>query len=120
MDSLNLKRNHGLIFFIIPGIIIGVWYGFAIYIVVTKDIGIFDAFRESREFARGRFMGILGRFIVIILVTIIISIFLSIIPFIGTLVATLAQPLFVMFLFLLYKDLVRVKGSQSSAPAKSS
>lgn len=43
----------GLVFFIIPGIIAAITYGFFMYELVDKDCGIIDAFKHSAEITYG-------------------------------------------------------------------
>lgn len=54
----------GLILFIIPGIYLALKYQFAIYLVVDKNLGIFEAFGQSGKMTAGVKWPLLGWFIV--------------------------------------------------------
>lgn len=43
----------GFVFLIIPGIILGIIFQFAMYLVVDKNMGVFESFRKSAELTRG-------------------------------------------------------------------
>lgn len=43
----------GLILLIVPGIIIGIAFGFALYLVIEKDLTPFEALRESAALTKG-------------------------------------------------------------------
>jgi len=50
---VGLATVIGLILFIVPGIIVGIMFGFAIYLVIDKGLAPFDALRESARLTKG-------------------------------------------------------------------
>lgn len=63
----------GYLFFIIPGIIFSIWFMFAVYVVALEGIGGMDALMKSREYVRGRWWSMLGRWLLIVIVVYAIS-----------------------------------------------
>ena len=54
----------GLIFFIIPGIYLMVRWFFVTYLIVDKDLGVFEAFQQSGEMVSKIFWEVLAVFII--------------------------------------------------------
>jgi uncharacterized membrane protein len=50
---LGLAVLVGLILFIVPGIIIGLAFGFSLYLVIEEDLKPIDAFKKSAEITKG-------------------------------------------------------------------
>lgn len=67
----------GFILFVIPGIIFSVWFMFSIYILVVEGTSGTAAMRRSKFYARGKFWGLIGRALVVILIAMIPSILVS-------------------------------------------
>jgi len=59
----------GLILFIVPGLIVGVWGVFAPLIAVRERTTPLQAFLISREFVRGHFSSIVGRWLFLVIPT---------------------------------------------------
>jgi uncharacterized membrane protein len=97
--------TFGAILLIIPAIIFGVWYGFSVFLVLDKNMGVFEALKASKQMVKGKSWKILGRSAVFVLFTIIISILLSVIPYAGSLLLSFIAPLFLLPFYLLYRDL---------------
>ncbi len=117
----------GLIPFAIPGIIFAVWFSFATFIVITEDLKGMNAILKSREYVRNYWWAVLWRFlfmyIVLIGVMIVASVALILIPILGNLVSIALTPLIMIYLFLIYNNLRKVKGDfefRPSAKAKKS
>lgn len=98
----------GIILLIIPGIIFAMWYSFATFIVLDKDMKIGEALKLSKSMVTGKFWKILGRSISFGLVSMLVSVILSIIPYIGSLILAFTAPLFLLPFYLLYRDLSTV------------
>ncbi len=58
---VSLLTAAGFIFLIIPGVIIGVWFSFAVTIAILKQTSILTSLKTSRHLVHGRFMPILWR-----------------------------------------------------------
>lgn len=67
----------GIILLIIPAIIFGVWFMFSTYVLVVEGTGGTAAMRRSKFYARGKFWGLVGRMLVIMLLSMIPSIITS-------------------------------------------
>lgn len=102
---LGLIVLAGSILFIIPAIIFGVWFSFAKFLVLDKNVGIREALRTSKEMVKGRFWKVLGRSFVFGLFTFIVSLVLSLIPYVGTYILSFIAPLFLLPYYLLYRDI---------------
>jgi len=109
----------GFIFFIIPGIIFTVWLQFARYIIVTGKERGFDALLKSREYARGNFWNI---FMLTFLGAITMFLFSTILEplnrsnsgtIIYTVVTYLISPLWLIYYYLIFDHLRKIKGDVS-------
>ena len=96
----------GFVIFIIPGIVIYVWLSLSLYVLVFEDIKGKNALRRSRILVKGYWWELFSRlFLFFLLVSVI-----SIIPIIGGLIKVLfLMPLGVIYGYLIYEDLKRVK-----------
>ena len=96
----------GLILLIVPGIIFSIWFKFAIFETLGSDIGIKEAFLNSKNLVAGRFWPVLGRTIAFGLFAGATQMVLSFIPLgYGIMITTLIGALFVLPSCLLYKEL---------------
>ena len=103
----------GTILLIIPGIIFFVWFAFAQYLLVDKDVKGIKALSQSRELVKGYWWPVFGRVLLITLIIIGVDMVLGLIPFIGNLVIQLlVYPFMFVFYFILYEDLKQLKESQ--------
>lgn len=101
----------GFLFFVIPGIVLAIWFSLAMYIVVDKNMGVVGSITKSKELVAGLFWPILGRGLVFMLLAISVYIFLGIIPYIGPLFSSFLAPLYILLGYLLYLDVKRVKSA---------
>jgi ABC-type Fe3+ transport system permease subunit len=69
----------GFLLLIVPGIIFGIWYTFIVPVVLFEKKTGMDALKQSREYARGRWWAIFGRFILLCLVMLVAVIVVSIV-----------------------------------------
>lgn len=104
--AVGLIIFGGLILLIIPGIMFGVWFSFALFLAIDKNMGIKEALKQSKAMVKGRFWKVFGRFIVFGLFGFAVGIVLSLLPYVGAVLVSFASPLFVLPSYLLYKDLV--------------
>ncbi len=104
--TLGVIVVFGAILLIIPAIIFGVRYSFAILLVLDKDMSIGQALKASYDMVWGKFWKVLGRSVVFGLATFIVSVLLSVIPYFGSVAVTFIAPLFLLPYYLMYKDLL--------------
>lgn len=110
----------GFLLFIIPGIILSVWFSFATFVLVIERGGIIDSLKKSREYVRGRWWAVFGRLIALGVLMIIIGLVISSLAsvlsgtlgnaLVSALVMVLA-PFGVAYVYLMYQD---VKGGAMS------
>lgn len=74
---VGLTVLAGFILLVIPGIIFSVWFMFSTYVLVVEGTGGTAAMRRSKFYARGKFWGLVGRMLVIMLFTLVPSIIIS-------------------------------------------
>lgn len=111
---------------IIPGIIFGVYYSLAVYVLVFEGLTGMAAIRRSKELIKSHWWAVVGRFlfigIVIGLPIMLLGSFSSAMPresiafqlwdFIINIVSFIIAPLSSLYGVLVYKDLVRIKNNQ--------
>jgi len=124
----------GSLLLFVPGLIFFVWFIFSAYIVIAEDLGGMNALLKSREYVRGRWLGVFGRLLAIS--------FLISSPFVGTailaeaignpilsdifnlidglLLTFLAFPIGVISYFLMYRNLRALKGEFTFTPPRRS
>ena len=111
----------GFIFFAVPGIIFGVWFSFATFIVITEDLKGMDAILKSREYVRNYWWSVFWRVlfinIVITGIIIIVSIVSILIPLLVDIVSIIITPLIMIYIFLVYNNLRRIKGDFEFRPS---
>lgn len=123
----GLINFGGFLLLIVPGIIISVWFSLAAYILVAENLTGMNALLKSREYVRGKWSGVLWRFlfiwgILVILLAVLSPIFslLKIPPIgleIGRFVVWLfLTPLAITYSFLIYNSLKAFKGNFAFVP----
>ena len=99
----------GLMFFAVPGFIFMVWFMFAPYIVFAEDVRGMDALLKSREYVRGHGWDVFFKLVVIWVLYMVVGS----VPLVGPLVGL---PFMLLFIVMIYRDLVRIKGTQMPYP----
>jgi hypothetical protein len=100
----------GMLLFIVPGIILAVLFGFALWSFARDESGVFEALSDSVRMVKGRFLGVLGR----MLLTGLVALPFMLVPVVGWLVGAA----WVMGAWsLLYTDLTRRVPAKSPAVA---
>lgn len=112
---------------IIPGIIFGVYYSFAGWTLIFEGYQGRKALQRSKELVKGYWWAVLVRyaalylaiFVVLLLFDVVAAIvqveaFQMGVSTIKQIVSLLITPLFFAYSYLLYKELVEIKGSQES------
>ena len=104
--SLAVIVILGTFLLIVPGIIFGVWFSFAVFLVLDRKMKVRQALLESKRLVKGKFFKVFGRSIVFVLTILLLQIAISAIPYVGYLVISFTIPLFILPFYLLYRDLV--------------
>ena len=116
----------GVLLFIIPGILLGIWFSYSIYAIVCEDKKGLLALHSSREYFRRKFWKIIGREIAVRLPEIILSMFITslvtqhVLP--GSvqglyqLLSLLAAPFYIIYSYLLYTKVREATGSVATVP----
>src|SRR3989344_2426388 len=119
----------GFLLLIIPGTIFLVWFSLSQYVVAAENIRGMSALMKSKEYVRGRWWGVFGRFIFLELIvflfilpiSFIASIFSSqIATIIGYILQFLIIPLNLIYMFLIYENLREIKGANLVVTSKKS
>jgi len=111
----------GFLLFVIPGIILAVWFVFGGYIFVYENIGGMKALSKSKEYVKGRWFGVFLRLIVVFIFNVAIYIVLTFLtgllgfPAYAKTIASYAisaviGPIIPIYLLFLYQNLRSVKG----------
>jgi len=64
----QLALNAGMMLLLIPGIVMAVWFSFALWAFAREHSGIFESLGSSTRAVKGRFFGVLGRMLVAALI----------------------------------------------------
>lgn len=78
---MTLAVLGGLLLFIVPGILIGLWFAFAPYIYVDQKKGIFESFSASRQLIKGKYTDLIGAQSMIGLINVIVQMPSNLIPY---------------------------------------
>lgn len=95
----------GGIFLIIPAVVFWVWFSFAQFEFLLKNVGVISSFGASKKLVSGRFWKVFARLLSFLLFSIITQIALTLIPYLGTIISPMFGALFVLPNYLLYKEL---------------
>ena len=109
----------GFILFIIPGVILSVWFTFAVFILVLERTKIIEAMKISREYVKGKWWGVFGRLVAgSLMAFLLLAILFAIVRFLGmdilveniivTFISMLIAPIAFAYMYLMYQD---VKGT---------
>ncbi len=125
----------GFLLFIIPGVLFSIWFSLAIFILVFEERKGFNALFRSKHLVKGKFWGVLGRFLILGLI-IVIGLFLvfalilfgienkqikdQISEVIGYFLQLFILPFFLIYGFLIYNNLKEIKAETPyEEPARS-
>lgn len=61
----QLILQLGMVLFILPGLILAVWLGFAFWAFAREESGVFRFLGESARLVKGHFFGVLGRMLLL-------------------------------------------------------
>lgn len=117
----------GFLLLIIPGIILAVWLSFAAFVLILENGGMISSLKQSREYVRGHWWGVLGRLLVmgilLVVISIVFSMIASVVPSytvsnaLVSALATLLAPFTVAYMYLMYQDLKGDGAVAAAAPA---
>lgn len=111
----SLIVGFGILLLIIPGIIFGVWFAFAMYVLILENRGVTEALGRSKELVRGHFWTVLGYNLLFGIIMMIIAGFLQmVVPFVGSLIVMVFSSFYSFFPLLLYRELVKVSPAKKS------
>lgn len=110
---------------VIPGIIFGVYYSFALYILVFEKVGGLAAIKRSKQLIKGYWWGVMGRILFMVLVITVPLMVLSSLSAampreslafqlwstLTNIISFIIAPLTSVYSILIYKDLVRIKNN---------
>ena len=115
---LTIILLGGYILLIIPGIIFSVWFAFAYLVLITEDTGVTEALKKSRNYVRGRWWGVFGRLVALILISLVFVLGLAVllipltifanplvIEVVNLCVSAIVAPIAVSYSYALYQDL---------------
>ncbi len=113
----------GLILFIVPAFIFGIWFSMAIYALVSDDAGIIASLKLSKQYVNGKFFAVLYRFIGFSIIIFLLSLLIGLIPivnlFLGIINLLVLSPLSTIYSYLLYENLKNLNGKPiSNQPSK--
>jgi hypothetical protein len=117
----------GFILFIIPGVIIGVWFCFVHLTVVLEGKRGREALKASKSHVAGMWFDIFFRLLVLcaVLLSVIVAIVLVLGVFLGDgvvftaasdLISGAISPFGLVYVYLMYKDVLRIKAKPSEEP----
>ncbi len=118
----------GFLFFIVPGIILGIWFSFAQFILINEDLKGTKALSKSKSYVNGKWVQIFLRFSFIFILLFIISILANFIigflhisfgqKIINFVIELLMTPLSIIYSFSLYNSLRPQKEEFISMPSR--
>jgi len=85
--------------------VFAVWFVFSQYVYITEGLGVRDSLRRSRDLVKGKYWQIVWRLFVFGIFTFLVQLVFGLIPFVGTILTTLAGALFILPTYLLYTEL---------------
>ncbi len=97
----------GFVFFVIPGLVMMVWFSFAVFILASRGDSGIDALLESREYVKGFWWPVFIR----LLAVWALSFAFGYLPVIGSLLSLLFMPYLVTYTSQLYDELANIKGA---------
>ncbi len=109
----------GVMLFLIPGIIVGVWFTFSVYIMLDENKRGLDALVQSREYVKGNWFNIFGKSLFLGMISFVIAIVTKLVttPFLGdnesvtnTISNLVILPLATVYTFKMYKYFKGLRG----------
>ncbi|MBU1118564.1 hypothetical protein KKH43_01630 [Patescibacteria group bacterium] len=96
----------GLIFLIIPGLLVAYYLMFALMVVVLEKKSIFGALSRSFNLVSQNFWPLLGKIIVFGICYLLVVIATNFIPLVNIVVSIFANMIAIMFIYVLYREVI--------------
>lgn len=116
---MSLIVATGGVLFIVPGILFVIWYVFSVYVFAEEGLRGLSALARSKEYVKGRWWGVFGRWIFIIAFVVLVSFVGGLISglidiawvslLINFLIAIFVGPLILIYNYITYKRLKELK-----------
>lgn len=97
----------GLVFFMVPGLVLMVWFSFSFFILASKGEAAIDCLLESREYVRGLWWPVFLRLFAVWAPAYAIGY----LPQAGPLLSLLFMPFLMAYTYNLYEELAALKGA---------
>ncbi|USN53700.1 MAG: hypothetical protein H6760_00835 [Candidatus Nomurabacteria bacterium] len=105
----------GIILFIIPGIVLGIWFMFAPTVVVVENKSAIDALKRGNGLVKGKFWSVLLITLLGFILLAALSATISTIPVFGPLASDiLLWPFTVVFIYSLYTELIHFHARENN------
>ncbi len=108
----------GYLLFIIPGIILAIWFSLAAYVLVSEDRTGMTALFRSKQLIKGYWWKVFWRFLAMSIIIFLITLVAGFIPFIKNIIYLFTTPFSIVFSFLIYENLKKLKGEALFDPPK--
>lgn len=103
---IYLLSGLGLVLLVIPFFLFTTWFAFSKFEMVEKELGIKESLSRSKVLSRGMFWKVLYRIFVFVVFTLLCQMVLGSLPYgIGAVLFYLFGGLFILPVFLLYKEI---------------
>lgn len=108
-----------MLLFIIPGLIMGIYYSLVGWVLIYEGLTGFKAIKRSKELVKDYWWAVFGRLLAVwggyYLLTIIPAVLeLEVLSFLVSILSFAIAPFFVVYSCFIYWDLVRIKGGHTS------
>lgn len=116
---LMITLGIAFLLLVIPGVILSVWFTFAVYVLVLENEKIIASIKKSREYVRGRWWAVFGRLaagflmvLLVMMVAFIPLIWLNEVAsnLIGTVLNIFLLPLGAAYIYFMYQDVKKESG----------
>jgi hypothetical protein len=102
---LGLIQLGGMVLLILPGVVFSVWFGFAKFVFMSKNMSPIESLKVSKALVSGKFWPVLGRMAVFVVFGLVFQMVFSLIPYrLGPIVAQLFGALLILPYYFLYKE----------------
>ena len=119
----------GFIMLVLPGILVGIWLLFTMFIVVVEGKRGLAAMQQSREYVRGYWWTLFGRYLLVVFIAgvlgAVVSGFALLIfgkmlgPLVPLVFEMVVLPFLLVYIYQLYQDLAAIKPGSSAGQATS-
>lgn len=100
----------GLVLFVVPGIIFGIWFSFAPYFVVEGS-GVVESLKQSKKLVAGFFWKTLLRYVIFAILGITIYTLISFIPVVGPISLMFFSPFYILLSYLVFLNLKKLRNT---------